>query len=248
MSDRVVVVTGALTGIGRATAEAYADGGDIVVASGRNAEVGEELVAQLLDCGAKAALFVQTDVRYEDQVSDLINTAVERFGRLDVGVNNAGTDGELVELSEITVEQYQQIFDTNVLGTLLTLKHQLRVMKSQRSGVIVNVSSVLGVKGAPVGAAIYSASKHAVVGLTRSAALEAAPYGVRVNAVAPGFIDTAMFQRVAGAQREGYERIVPLERAGAPEEIASAIVSLTASSASYITGSVLAVDGGLTAG
>ncbi|NGX07530.1 glucose 1-dehydrogenase [Mycobacteroides franklinii] len=246
MSSRVVVVTGALTGIGRATAEAFADIGDVVVVAGRHRAVGEELAMQLNDRGAPKAVFVETDVRFEDQVAHLVETTVGEFGSLDVAVNSAGLDGELGLIRDVTVEQYRAIHDTNVLGTLLSLKHQLRAMQKQRSGAIVNVSSLYGLRGTP-NVSVYAASKHAVIGLTRTAALEAAEYGVRVNAVAPGYTDTPMLDRVAGDNRDRFEGEVPLGRIASPAETALAITYLSGPGASYVTGQVLPVDGGLSA-
>lgn len=246
MADRVVLVTGALTGIGRAAAEAFADLGDTVVIAGRHVDAGEDLAQHLVSRGASKAAFVETDVRFEDQVARLVETTVGRYGTLDVAVNNAGVDGELALIHDVTVEQYRVIHDTNVLGTLLSLKHQLRAMQAQKSGSIVNVSSLYGLQGAPH-ASIYSASKHAVIGLTQTAALEAAPFGVRVNAVAPGYTDTPMLDRVAGDNRDQFEGEVPLGRIGSPAETALAITYLSGPGASYVTGQVLPVDGGLSA-
>lgn len=247
MTDRVVIVTGALTGIGRATALAFADSADVVVVAGRHEDAGAELTRELLGRGAPKASFVKTDVRFEDQVAHLVDATVAEFGAVDVAVNNAGTDGALSRLADATVEQYRVIDDTNVLGTLLSVKHELRVMQARRSGSIINVSSIFGVEGTAFGGSIYSASKHAVVGLTRSAALEAAEYGVRVNAVAPGYIETAMLGRVAGDGRAEFARSVPLGRTGDPTEIASVISFLAGPASSYVTGQILSVDGGLSA-
>src|ERR1700726_3685130 len=188
MSSPVVLITGALTGIGRATALAFAKEGARVVISGRRDEEGKKLVAELRKLGAEAE-FVRSDVRHEEDVRNLVDKTVERFGRLDVAVNNAGTEGLRGLVTEQTAESYAATFDTNVLGTLLSMKHKLRVMLPKGSGSIVNVSSAYGSVGAP-GASVYVASKHAVEGLTKSAALEVAGTGVRVNVVAPGITDT----------------------------------------------------------
>src|SRR5271155_5705525 len=184
MSSQVVLITGALTGIGRATALAFAKEGAHVVISGRHDEEGKKLVSELRALGAEAE-FVRSDVRHEDDVRSLIDKTVARFGRLDVAVNNAGTEGTPGPVTEQTAESYAATFDTNVLGTLLGMKHELRVMLAQGHGSIVNVSSTYGRSGA-AGASVYVASKHAVEGLTKAAALEAAESGVRVNVVAPG--------------------------------------------------------------
>src|SRR5712692_5653714 len=193
MSSPVVLVTGALTGIGRATALAFADEGARVVISGRREEEGKKLAAELRKLGAEAE-FVRSDVRHEEDVRRLVDKTVERFGRLDVAVNTAGTEGVPGPVTDQTAESYAATFDTNVLGTLLSMKHELRVMVPQGSGSIVNVSSSYGSVGA-AGASVYVASKHAVVGLTKSAALEVAGTGVRVNVVAPGTTDTGMLTR-----------------------------------------------------
>jgi NAD(P)-dependent dehydrogenase (short-subunit alcohol dehydrogenase family) len=247
MSNPVVLITGALTGIGRATALAFARNGARVVVSGRHEDAGRALAAELRGAGAEAAEFVRADVRNEDEVRQLIDGTVARFGRLDVAVNNAGTEGQPGSLLEQTAENYSTVFDTNVLGTLLSLKHELRVMEAQGSGAIVNLSSIVGHKALP-GAPLYVASKHAVEGLTRAAALEAAAFGVRVNAVAPGPIETGMLDRFAGSAeaKTGLLASVPLKRAGSPEEIAQAIVYAASDAAAFITGHILAVDGGMT--
>jgi NAD(P)-dependent dehydrogenase (short-subunit alcohol dehydrogenase family) len=175
MSTRVVLITGALTGIGRATAFAFAKEGSTVVVSGRREAEGRALESELRNLGAEAA-FMLADVRHEDQVHNLVDQTVERFGRLDIAVNNAGTEGRPGPLTEQTSDSYAGTFDTNVLGTLLSLKHELRVMLPQGSGSIINISSTMGERGA-ANLAPYTVSKHAVEGLTKSAALEAAPSG-----------------------------------------------------------------------
>jgi NAD(P)-dependent dehydrogenase (short-subunit alcohol dehydrogenase family) len=182
-------------------------------------------------------------------VATLVDATVERFGRLDVAVNNAGADGEMVPFGGVTPESYSAVFDTNVLGTLLGIKHQLRVMEPQGSGAIVNLSSIYGQKGFPLNAP-YVASKHAIIGLTKVAALEGAPYGVRVNAVAPGPVQTAMLDRVTGGDDEAkaaFLATVPLGRSGDPKEIADAIVFATAPGAGFLTGQTITIDGGMAA-
>ncbi len=248
MKDKVVLITGALTGIGRATALAFAQEGARVVISGRRDEEGQKLVAELRNLGAEAE-FVRSDVRHEDEVRSLVDQTVARFGRVDAAVNNAGTEGTPGPVTEQTADSYAATFDTNVLGTLLSLKHELRVMLPQGHGSIVNVSSCYGRAGAP-GASVYVASKHAVEGLTKAAALEVAETGVRVNAVAPGPIETPMMNRFTGTAERKSDLIsqVPVKRAGTPEEIAHAIVFLASDKASFITGASVAVDGGFLAG
>ena len=188
MNNPVVLITGALTGIGRATALAFAQEGARIVVSGRRDEAGQALVTELRALGAEAE-FVRADVRKEDDVGHLVDKTIERFGRLDVAVNNAGTEGQPGPLTEQTAETYAATFDTNVLGTVFSLKHELRAMLAQGHGSMINLSSTFGSRGG-AGASMYVASKHAVEGLTKSAALEGAAAGVRVNAVAPGPIET----------------------------------------------------------
>jgi len=247
MNAPVVLITGALTGIGRATALAFAKEGARIVIAGRRDEAGQNLVAELRTLHAEAE-YVNADVRHEDDVRNLVDKTVARFGRLDVAVNAAGTEGKPGPLTEQSAESYAATFDTNVLGTLLSMKHELRVMLAQRQGSIVNVSSAYGRIGT-AGASVYVASKHAVEGLTKSAALEAAGSGVRVIAVAPGPIDTGMLNRFTGNEerKAGLVAGVPLKRVGTPEEIAQAIVFVASERASFITGASFAVDGGKTA-
>jgi len=247
MSSPVVLITGALTGIGRASARTFAQAGAHLVVSGRRDKEGQELVAELQGLGAES-IFVHTDVRNENEVRDLVDQAVARFGRLDVAVNCAGTEGKPGPVTEQTAETYAATFDTNVLGTLLSIKHEMRVMLNQGSGNIVNVSSTYGRTGA-AGASVYAASKHAVEGLTKSAALEAAASGVRVNMVAPGPIETGMLDRFTGTpeRKAGVAATVPLNRVGRPEEIAQTIMFLASDKASFITGASYVVDGGKTA-
>ncbi len=218
-----------------------------LVVSGRSDEAGQQLVTEIRGKGAEAE-FIRADVRYEEDVRNLIDKTVERYGRLDVAVNTAGTEGVPGPVMEQTAESYAATFETNVLGTLLSMKHELRVMLPQKSGSIVNISSTFGHTGAP-GASVYSASKHAVEGLTKSAALEAAGTGVRVNAIAPGPIETAMLKRFVKTdeRKVGLVSTVPLKRVGKPEEIAQAIVFVSSDKASFVTGASYLVDGGKTA-
>jgi NAD(P)-dependent dehydrogenase (short-subunit alcohol dehydrogenase family) len=247
MRTPVILITGALTGIGRATALVFAREGATVVAAGRREAEGNALEAELRALGAQAA-FIKADVRHEEDVRRLVDETVARFGRLDVAVNNAGTEGRPGPVTEQTPDSYAAMFDTNVLGTLLSLKHELRVMQAQGSGSIVNVSSTMGERGA-ANLSLYTASKHAVEGLTKSAALEAAAFGVRVNAVAPGPTETGMLERLTGTpdKKAAFYAAVPLKRGGRPEEIADAIVFLASEKASFITGQVVRINGGKTA-
>src|SRR6201997_3867261 len=247
MSTPVVLISGALTGIGRAAAFAFAREGNRVVVSGRHEDVGQALAAELRGFGGEAE-FIRADMRREDDVRSLVDQTIARFGRLDAAVNAAGTEGVPGPLTEQTADSYAATFDTNVLGTLLSMKHELRVMLPQKNGSIVNISSTYGHTGAP-GASVYSASKHAVEGLTKSAALEAAGTGVRVNVIAPGPIETPMLNRFAKTdeRKAGLVSNVPLKRAGKPEEIAQTIVFVSSEKASFITGASYLVDGGKTA-
>ncbi len=247
MSSPVVLITGALTGIGRAAALIFAQEGAKVVVSGRRDKEGKALAVELQALGAEAA-FIPADVRNEDDVRNLVDQTVKRFGRLDVAVNNAATEGTPGPVSEQTAESFAATFDTNVLGTLLSMKHELRIMLPQRSGSIVNVSSAYGSVGA-AGASVYVASKHAVEGLTKSAALEVAGTGVRVNVVAPGTTDTGMLTRFTNSaeNKAALVSTVPIKRLATPEEIAHVIAFVASANASYMTGASVPVDGGMLA-
>ena len=245
MAQQVVLITGALTGIGRATAVAFADKGASVVVSGRHDDKGQQLVEELRALGADAE-FVRADVTKEDEVRNLVNKTVARFGRLDVAVNNAGVEGELGLIQDATVESFRAVLETNVLGVFLSMKHELRAMAGQGSGSIVNIASTYGHKPA-AGATAYVSSKFAVEGLTKTVALEQGNSGIRVNAVAPGVTNTAMANRFTGTPEvnDALVATVPLLRRGNPEELANAIVFISSPEASYISGTVFEVDGGL---
>lgn len=244
MQKPVVMITGALAGIGRATALAFAAQGARVVVSGRREAEGKALAEELRRLGAEAE-FIRADVRHEQDVSALVDGAVRRFGRLDVAVNNAGVEGISAPLIEHTPESFASVFETNVLGVVLSLKHELRVMQAQGSGAIINLSSALGQRPR-AGTSVYSATKAAVESLTKTAALEGAPFGVRTNAVAPGPVDTELLARFAGSEerKQAIGGGLPLKRLGKPEEIADAIAYLASPQAAFITGQVLYVDGG----
>jgi NAD(P)-dependent dehydrogenase (short-subunit alcohol dehydrogenase family) len=247
MANKVVLITGALTGIGRATALAFAKQGASVLVSGRREEDGNRLADELRGLGAEAE-FIKADVRHEEDVRDLVDKTVARFGRLDIAVNNAGTEGQPGLIVDQTPQSLAATFETNVLGTLLSMKYEIRAMQAQQRGSIVNISSTYGRTGA-ASASVYSASKHAVEGLTKSAALELAGSGIRINIVAPGPVDTEMLSRFTGTE-ENKARLsagVPMKRVGRPEEVAEAIVFVSSDQASFITGARIAVDGGKSA-
>src|SRR5258706_8298382 len=248
MGAQVVLITGGLTGIGRAAAVAFAKKGAKVVVSGRRDEAGRALVKELRSLGSEAE-FINADVRKEDDVRAMVDKTVARFGRLDVAVNNAGSEGKGGPITDQTAEAYAAPCDTNVLGVILSMKHEVRVMQGQRSGSIINISSTYGHEAA-AGASIYVGSKHAVEGITKSVALETAKSGIRVNGVAPGPTDTGMLTRFTATPENKAALVagVPMGRLGLSEELANAIVFIASDEASYITGHILNVDGGKTAG
>jgi NAD(P)-dependent dehydrogenase (short-subunit alcohol dehydrogenase family) len=247
MTNPVVLITGALTGIGRAAAIAFARDGARLVVSGRRKTEGEALEEQLRRLGTEAE-FIVADVRREEEVSALVDAAVARFGRLDVLVNNAGVEGKPGPVTSVSADAYTAMFETNVLGTLWGLKHALRVMQPQGGGSVINLSSTFGERGA-ANFSLYAGSKHAVEGITKCAAIEAAAYGVRVNAVAPGPTETAMLDRLTGSneKRAAFYSAVPLKRGATAEEIADAVVFVASDKAAFITGQVIRVNGGKTA-
>lgn len=245
MDDKpVILITGGLSGIGRASAVAFAKKGAKVVVAGRRDEVGKLLAEELRSLGTEAE-FINADVRKEDDVRALVDQTVELFGRLDVAVNNAGTEGRPSPITDQTADTYAETFDTNVLGVILSMKHEVRVMQGQGGGSIINISSTYGHEGA-AGASVYVGSKHAVEGLTKSVALEVAKSGIRVNGVAPGPTDTGMLTRFTGTPENKAALVteVPMGRLGLSEELADAIVFIASDEASYITGHILNVDGG----
>ena len=245
--NQVVLVTGATAGIGYATALAFAKQGARLIVSGRSVVAGKKLEDELLTLGAEA-VFVQADISDEAEVTNLINTCVARFGRIDIAVNSAGLEGQRGSIMEQTVESYTAAFNANALGTFLCLKHEMRVMSAQKSGSIVNLSSTMGSRGNAM-APMYVASKHAIEGLTKAVALEGCQYNVRVNAVAPGPIATGMLDRIAGGAQNvaAVATTIPAGRVGQPDEVADAIMFMASPRASYITGQILHVNGGKTA-
>ena len=243
----VVVVTGGGTGIGRATALAFAQEGARVVIGNRDAARGTAAVAAIVAAGGEAC-FVPTDVTHPEDVERLIAAAVAEFGRLDVLFNNAGTFGPLGLLGEQEATALDDVLATNVRGVFLGMKYALAQMLAQGRGTIVNNASTTGARNATLGVGLYAAAKAAVISLTRSAALEYAAHGIRVNAVAPGRIATEMLQHAGGGDMARFAAILPMRRLGTPEEVAEAVLWLASDAASFVTGHVLAVDGGFLAG
>lgn len=247
MSGKVCLVTGGGSGIGRAAALLMAQerAGAVVIAGRREAE-GEDAAAACRAAGAEA-LFVKTDVTQEADVERMVATAVDRFGRLDVAFNNAGYQEKRRPLLEQDSAVYDAVFDANVRAMFLCLRHQLAVMTPRASGCIVVNASVSGVRNPNPGLALYSASKAAVISLMRTCALEYAPQGVRINAVAPGRVVTDMMMRAGVGDMSTVAAGLPLRRMGDPAEVAQAVVWLASDEASYTVGHVLASDGGFLA-
>ncbi len=245
LDGKVALVTGATSGIGKATAIALADAGASVVLGARRAQEGEAVAKQIRDVGGKA-IFKQTDVANLAQVEALVQAAIDEFGRLDIAFNNAGVEGTgLQPIVEDTEENLDTILDINVKGVWRAMRAEIRAMGS-RGGSIINTTSVAGIKGI-ANFATYSASKFAVEGLSRSVAQETAEAGIRVNTVAPGPIETAMLDRATGGDLSAFEEWVPLKRVGSVDEIARAVVFLASDDAAFITGHSLSVDGGMSA-
>jgi NAD(P)-dependent dehydrogenase (short-subunit alcohol dehydrogenase family) len=247
-SGKVALVTGAAAGIGRATALAFAGQGLKVLVSDVDSDGGEGTVGLIRDAGGEA-VFVRCDVTREAEVQQLISKAVEVFGRIDYAFNNAGIEIEKGKLAEGSEAEFDAIMGVNVKGVWLCMKYQLPVMLAQGSGAIVNTASIAGLGAAPK-MSIYSASKHAVIGLTKSAAIEYARKNIRVNAVCPAVIDTDMFRRAHEADPRKAEfaaTLHPVGRIGKVEEVASAVLYLCSDGAAFTTGHSLAVDGGVKA-
>jgi NAD(P)-dependent dehydrogenase (short-subunit alcohol dehydrogenase family) len=248
LAGKVALVTGGTSGIGRETAVLFAKAGAKVVVAGRREPEGSETVEQVKAAGSES-LFVKADVSKGIEVEALVQTAVEKFGRLDIAFNNAGIEGAWAPIVRQSEEDFDRTVAINLKGVWLCLKFEMREMLKQGGGVIVNMSSVTGLAGA-AGAAAYSASKHGVIGLTKTAALENAKSGIRVNAVCPGFIETPMADRIFRAP--GVRKFVvgchPVGRLGTPTEIAEAVVWMCSDRAAFMTGQTLVLDGGLLAG
>lgn len=247
MKDKVALVTGGSAGIGKTTALMFAEKGAKVVIADITVEQGEETVKQIKENGGEA-IFVKCDVSDGKQVQNLIAKTVETFGRLDYAFNNAGIEGTNIPTAEYTEELWDRIININLKGVWLCMKYEIEQMLKQKSGAIVNNSSVAGLVGFQ-GSPAYVASKHGVVGLTKTAALEYSKEGIRVNAVCPGVIKTAMVDRVIAGNPETEKQLMamePIGRLGTPEEIAEAVLWLCSDAASFVTGHCLVVDGGFT--
>jgi NAD(P)-dependent dehydrogenase (short-subunit alcohol dehydrogenase family) len=247
LESRIALITGCGSGIGRATALAFAREGANVTCADVDQAGGEATVATIREARGIAE-FVRVDVTDANQVQALINRIVSAHGRLDCAYNNAGIEGDVIETHEATERNFDRIMAVNVKGVWLCLKYEIRQMLKQGGGAIVNTASVAGLAGFPA-LSLYVASKHAVVGLTKSAALECAQSGIRINAVCPGPVDTPMMERIANNEgrpgRKDFEAFVPMRRYANPNEIANTVVWLCSSQASYVTGVSMPVDGGL---
>ncbi|WP_172381860.1 glucose 1-dehydrogenase [Streptomyces sp. MNP-20] len=250
LEGKVAVVTGAAAGIGRAAAQVFSAHGARLVLADIDAEGGEGTVALVEQNGGKA-VFLSTDVTVADQVDAMVEAAMRTFGRLDCAFNNVGIDGDSAPLAESTDSNWQRVTDVNLTGMYLCMRAELRVMAAQQAGSVVNTSSIAGLVGVNMGLSAYTAAKHGVVGLTKAAALEYADKNIRVNAVCPGAVRTALLDHVirSGALTEEQARgLQPLGRLGAPHEIAQAAAWLCSDHASFVTGIAMPVDGGATCG
>ncbi len=249
LRDRVAIVTGAASGIGRATAVAFGGEGATVVVSDTNAALAEKVVGEVTRAGGEAT-FVPCDVASGEQVQQLVVQTLKTFGRLDIAFNNAGIAGEQAPVAELSEEGWQRTLAVNLTGVFLCMKYELAAMEKGGGGAIVNNASILGTVGYP-NAAAYVSSKHAILGLTKTAAIDYAKKNIRVNAVCPGFIETPMLERsgvLATAEMlTALQELHPLGRLGTPDEVAQATLWLCSDAASFVTGHPLLVDGGYVA-
>ena len=244
---KVAIITGANSGIGQASALAFAREGARVVLAARRVQQGEETVRLIKQNGGDAN-FIKTDVSNSAEVEALMRATVEMYGRMDFALNNAGTAGNL-PIAEMSEEEWDSVIGTNLKGVWLCLKHEIALMARQGGGAIVNMSSVLGLLGTSLGASAYVASKHAIIGLTKATALEYASQGIRVNAVCPGYIKTALIEGATSNPDVNDQLIAahPIGRLGNPPEVAEAVIWLCSDAASFVTGHSMVVDGGYSA-
>ncbi len=249
MTHPVALVTGATSGIGEATARTLARRGVKVVVSGRRLDLGEEVAASIQSEDGCDAIFLQADVSSETAIHDLVEQTIEHYGRLDYGINNAAIAIETSKLAECDSGKFQQMLQTNVMGVFWCMKYQIEQMLKQGNGSIVNLASIAGLNGIPW-VSTYSATKHAVVGLTKSAALDYATQNIRINAVAPGAIKTDIIEQQIAMGTYDEQMIVamePMGRMGKAQEIANGIAWLCSDEASFVTGEILSIDGGFNA-
>jgi NAD(P)-dependent dehydrogenase (short-subunit alcohol dehydrogenase family) len=243
LAGKIGIVTGGGTGIGKATALAMAKAGATIVIGNRDAANGEAVV-QLIQQSGGRAVFQKTDVTKPSDVRALVERAVSEYGRLDIAFNNAGVDGQQVPLHEQDIEKSSVLFDVNIKGVFYSMKYEIEQMLKTGGGAIVNTSSIFGLNGYP-GWSLYVATKHAVTGMTKAAALDYAKLNIRVNAVGPGPVETPLLTKGTGGNPHSYAAFVPMGRIGQPDEIADAVVWLLSDQARYVTGHTLPVDGGV---
>lgn len=241
-TDKVAFVTGAASGIGRATAVAFATEGAHVAIVDRTEDALRETAAAIEHAGGKV-LVIACDIALPEQVEAAVSRTVDMFGRLDIAFNNAGVENKAAPVAEIQLEEWDRILDINLRGTFVCMKHELAQMVLQGSGVIVNTSSGAGIRGV-AGGASYAASKHAIIGLTKSAALDYAKSNIRVNAILPGNIETPMMDRFTEGDIQKAIDLEPVGRLGKPEEIANAVLWMSADLGAFVTGAAISVDGG----
>ena len=245
LNGKCGIVTGGGTGIGRATALAMSQAGATIVIGNRNATKGEEVAHEIHRAGGRA-VFQKTDVSVPEDVKALVDRSVQEFGRVDLAFNNSGMDGEQVPLHQQDVAKAGTLFDVNIKGVFFCMKYEIDQMLKTGGGVIVNTSSIFGINGYP-GWSLYVATKHAVTGMTKAAALDYAKQNVRVNAVGPGPVETPLLSQGTGGDPHSYASFVPMGRIGQPEEIAAAVVWLMSDEARFVTGHTLPIDGGVCA-